>query len=77
MLAGSQLKDFMTFDLEGGHVLTITAVLSGGRGSIAWQHAQLFRQNLDDSDFPFEVILHLGWATAKIKEVQEILVLLA
>ena len=60
LLAGPQLNDFMTFDLEGGHVLTISAMLSGGQGSVAWQHAQLFRQSLDDSDFPFEVILHLG-----------------
>ena len=57
---GPQLETFKTFELEGGHVLTISVLLTGGQGSVAWQHAQLFRQSLDDSDFPFEVILHLG-----------------
>ncbi|KAK7116402.1 peptide-N(4)-(N-acetyl-beta-glucosaminyl)asparagine amidase-like [Littorina saxatilis] len=59
-VAGSQLQDFKTFNLDGGQVLTITATLSGGRGNVAWQHAQLFRQHLDDSNYPFEIILHLG-----------------
>ncbi|KAJ8941940.1 hypothetical protein NQ318_013273 [Aromia moschata] len=33
--------------------VTITASLSGGKGDVAWQHAQLFRQSTDSNEFPF------------------------
>ncbi|XP_076443341.1 peptide-N(4)-(N-acetyl-beta-glucosaminyl)asparagine amidase-like [Babylonia areolata] len=57
---GAQLGNFKTFELQRRQSLTITAVLNGGRGDNAWQHAQLFRQPLDGSDFPLEIILHLS-----------------
>lgn len=34
---------------------SIRAKLSGGRGDCAWQHAQVFRQRLNDAEFPFEL----------------------
>ncbi len=47
-------------ELVGGKEVRIEAVLSRGSGDVAWQHAQLFRSSLKDSDpltFPFEVII--------------------
>ncbi len=39
-LSGSTLRSEA---LVGAKKVTLTATLSGGRGSVAWQHAQLFR----------------------------------
>ncbi|KAL8581107.1 hypothetical protein ACOMHN_033555 [Nucella lapillus] len=57
---GEQLGNFMRFELQRRQSLTINAVLNGGRGDNAWQQAQLFRQPLDNTDFPLEIILHLS-----------------
>ncbi|KYB26414.1 peptide-N(4)-(N-acetyl-beta-glucosaminyl)asparagine amidase [Tribolium castaneum] len=38
---------------SGVRHFTIKATLSGGKGNVAWQHAQLFRQSSDSKDFPF------------------------
>ncbi|XP_077363448.1 peptide-N(4)-(N-acetyl-beta-glucosaminyl)asparagine amidase isoform X2 [Festucalex cinctus] len=39
---------------------TVTAQLSGGEGDASWQHAQLFRQSLKDTEeSPFEILIHL------------------
>ncbi|XP_055354890.1 peptide-N(4)-(N-acetyl-beta-glucosaminyl)asparagine amidase-like [Paramacrobiotus metropolitanus] len=45
--------------LQGVHSFSIVAELHGGSGSEAWQHAQLFRQDLKDTDCPFEVVVKL------------------
>lgn len=43
-------------DLQNAREFTLTASMSGGRGEVAWQHTQLFRQSSDDkSSIPFEV----------------------
>ncbi|XP_060064096.1 peptide-N(4)-(N-acetyl-beta-glucosaminyl)asparagine amidase-like [Ylistrum balloti] len=47
-------------DLNGVDNMTLTANLSGGKGDVAWQHTQLFRQTNSDFDtFPFEVKIYL------------------
>ncbi|XP_033749677.1 peptide-N(4)-(N-acetyl-beta-glucosaminyl)asparagine amidase-like [Pecten maximus] len=47
-------------DLNGVNSMTLTANLSGGKGDVAWQHTQLFRQKNDDFDtYPFEVKIYL------------------
>ncbi|OWF52816.1 peptide-N(4)-(N-acetyl-beta-glucosaminyl)asparagine amidase-like [Mizuhopecten yessoensis] len=47
-------------DLNGVADMTLTANLSGGKGDVAWQHTQLFRQTNTDFDiFPFEVKIYL------------------
>ncbi|XP_062574354.1 peptide-N(4)-(N-acetyl-beta-glucosaminyl)asparagine amidase-like [Saccostrea cucullata] len=38
-------------DLSGADEMTLTAMLSGGKGDVAWQHTQLFRQKMDNSIF--------------------------
>lgn len=49
---------FVTDALSGEREVTLEAELSGGCGSSGWQHAQLFRQSLKDTDkFPLEVFL--------------------
>lgn len=34
--------------------------MSGGKGDVAWQHTQLFRQRIGSTDYPFElkIIFH-------------------
>ncbi|CAL1285885.1 unnamed protein product [Larinioides sclopetarius] len=44
-----------TADLKGSTSLVLTAELTGGD---SWQHAQIFRQSLDSTVFPFEVEIH-------------------
>ncbi|XP_069137511.1 peptide-N(4)-(N-acetyl-beta-glucosaminyl)asparagine amidase-like [Argopecten irradians] len=47
-------------ELNGVDSMTLTANLSGGKGDVAWQHTQLFRQKNDDFDvYPFEMKIHL------------------
>jgi len=40
----------LTLELEGSDYLELKATLSGGSGSNAWQHTQLFRSSLDETD---------------------------
>lgn len=35
----------------------LSARLSGGKGDVAWQHAQVFRQSLNDAEFPFQLLV--------------------
>ncbi|XP_061174009.1 peptide-N(4)-(N-acetyl-beta-glucosaminyl)asparagine amidase-like [Saccostrea echinata] len=50
MLTGApEVKSYS--DLSGAEEMTLTAMLSGGKGDVAWQHTQLFRQKMDNSIF--------------------------
>uniref|UniRef100_A0A1I8Q858 Peptide-N(4)-(N-acetyl-beta-glucosaminyl)asparagine amidase n=1 Tax=Stomoxys calcitrans TaxID=35570 RepID=A0A1I8Q858_STOCA len=51
-------KEIIT-TLENSNNFEICAKLSGGKGDVAWQHAQLFRQSLNSQEFPFELQLEL------------------
>ncbi|XP_044736762.1 peptide-N(4)-(N-acetyl-beta-glucosaminyl)asparagine amidase [Chrysoperla carnea] len=43
-----------TREFSDCHEVYLTATLKGGKGDVAWQHAQLFRQSLDNREFyPF------------------------
>ena len=45
-------------DLSGQTGFTLTASLSGGKGDVAWQHTQLFRQSSEDTVMcPFEILV--------------------
>lgn len=48
-----------TDTFRGSKVLTVQVELSGGKGSVAWQHAQLFRQSTDSEEFPFCITFYL------------------
>ncbi|XP_060828510.1 peptide-N(4)-(N-acetyl-beta-glucosaminyl)asparagine amidase [Bombus pascuorum] len=43
----SDISDYRTDQLKGAVKLILTVTVSGGQGNCAWQHAQLFRQNID------------------------------
>lgn len=40
---------------SGSDYIVIEAELHGGSGDVAWQHAQLFRESMDDPEFSFIV----------------------
>ncbi|KAL5004691.1 hypothetical protein ScPMuIL_018147 [Solemya velum] len=47
-------------DLDGCNDVCLTAMMRGGKGDIAWQHTQLFRQSLQDKQsFPLDIKIHL------------------
>ncbi|XP_071943375.1 peptide-N(4)-(N-acetyl-beta-glucosaminyl)asparagine amidase-like [Antedon mediterranea] len=47
-------------EINGARVVTLKAVLSGGKGDVAWQHTQLFRMGLNDMDsYPWDVKITL------------------
>ncbi|CAH1965978.1 unnamed protein product [Acanthoscelides obtectus] len=50
-------KQISLSEMQAAREITITAVLKGGKGDCAWQHAQLFRQHLDSSEYPFSITL--------------------
>ncbi|CAK9823571.1 Peptide-N(4)-(N-acetyl-beta-glucosaminyl)asparagine amidase [Anthophora retusa] len=43
-------SNYHTDELKGSRKLILTATVSGGEGDCAWQHAQLFRQSLENKD---------------------------
>ncbi|XP_041984945.1 peptide-N(4)-(N-acetyl-beta-glucosaminyl)asparagine amidase [Aricia agestis] len=49
-----EIKDTLHIEREF-HSVIIRADLSGGRGDVAWQHAQLFRQSTDDRSPTFDI----------------------
>lgn len=57
-LSGDQnIHSFANFN--GSTELILEAEMSGGDGDVAWQHTQLFRQSLDDHEYPMEIIITL------------------
>ena len=49
-----------TSSLSGSKTFTLTAELSGGKGDVAWQHAQLFRQSIDSyTEYPLDILITL------------------
>ncbi|XP_030766284.1 peptide-N(4)-(N-acetyl-beta-glucosaminyl)asparagine amidase [Sitophilus oryzae] len=46
---------FKTSAFAGSSNISLTASLSGGKGDTSWQHAQLFRQPLNDDNYSFVI----------------------
>lgn len=46
-------------NLEHCQEFEICAKLSGGKGDVAWQHTQLFRQSLNSNEYPFDLQIEL------------------
>lgn len=46
--------------LSGGTELVVEAELTGGEGDVSWQHAQLFRQSLKETEkVLFELLIEM------------------
>lgn len=48
-----------TDSVENSSGFQIVAKLFGGKGDVAWQHTQLFRQGLNSRDYPFDLQVEL------------------
>lgn len=51
---------FKTDKVKGAFKINLSALLSGGKNDLAWQHAQLFRQSLNDTEHSMEIIINLN-----------------
>ncbi|XP_018319742.1 peptide-N(4)-(N-acetyl-beta-glucosaminyl)asparagine amidase [Agrilus planipennis] len=47
---------FTTRAFSNSKMLLIKASLSGGKGDVAWQHAQLFRQEIGSQNYPLQIV---------------------
>ncbi|XP_061400557.1 peptide-N(4)-(N-acetyl-beta-glucosaminyl)asparagine amidase [Musca vetustissima] len=56
VIRDGETKEVLT-SLANCKSFEICAKLSGGKGDVSWQHAQLFRQSLNSSEYPFDLQL--------------------
>ncbi|XP_059609214.1 peptide-N(4)-(N-acetyl-beta-glucosaminyl)asparagine amidase [Phlebotomus argentipes] len=54
--SGEIVRDVLK--LRNSRKFVVKAVLSGGKGDVAWQHTQLFRQELHCPKYPFELCIN-------------------
>ncbi|EFN73808.1 Peptide-N(4)-(N-acetyl-beta-glucosaminyl)asparagine amidase [Camponotus floridanus] len=52
----SNCNNFYTEEIQKAVKLDIIVTLSGGQGQLAWQHAQLFRQSLENIEEPSMIV---------------------
>lgn len=52
----AQCSNFHTNEVEKAVKLNLNATLFGGKGEQAWQHAQLFRQSMENTEEPSMII---------------------
>jgi len=48
-------KEVIVDQINGSNIVSLSACLSGGSGELAWQHSQIFRQSLNDHEYPFQI----------------------
>jgi len=53
------IKEVIVDQMNGADFVTLNASLSGGSGDLAWQHSQIFRQSVNDQDYPFQIMFNL------------------
>lgn len=54
-----EIGQMKSFDFSGKQEFIVTASLFGGKGDVAWQHTQLFRQKLDNNEFELTFNVHI------------------
>ena len=52
-------NNFHSQQVGGSKELILKAILTGGRGAYAWQHAQLFRSKMNSNDTQFKLMIKL------------------
>ena len=57
-------------NFNGSKELTLKAILTGGRGAYAWQHAQLFRTKMNSNDTQFKLMIKLRRANPQSQGLQ-------
>lgn len=48
-------KEIIVDQMDGSNIVTLSACLFGGSGELAWQHSQIFRQSMNDQEYPFKI----------------------
>lgn len=59
LLIDSKNNNKIVNTLESCQDFEICAKLSGGKGDVAWQHTQLFRQSLNSNEYSFDLQIEL------------------
>lgn len=52
-------REIIVDEISGSDFVTLSSCLSGGSGELAWQHTQLFRQPINDQEYPFQISFSL------------------
>lgn len=55
----NNIQEIIIDQINGSNLVTLNACLFGGSGDLAWQHSQLFRQSINDQDYPFKIVFIL------------------
>ena len=63
-------NNFHSQQVGGSKELTLKAILTGGRGAYAWQHAQLFRSKMNSNDTQFKLMIKLRRANPQSQGLQ-------
>jgi len=53
------IKEVNIDEMNGSECVTLSACLYGGSGEVSWQYSQIFRQSINDPEYPFQISIIL------------------